>query len=201
MKAGRSVQPRRDQREPAAAGRARPVPPVADHRAAARRRDHARPARHRRGGAATTVGYGGGVEAGRRIVAPEQRRRRRPSSIDVAPRAFVRDRPPQPVRQEPIGEPVLQRQPPLAASSYDADLEYRAARHVPRAASVQHRRRCVPQRHARAAAPFELQLRAAQLQRRLARRLPRAVSVTGSYQMQRTTVFDEQLTTRIRTCR
>ena len=38
-----------DQREPAAADRARPVPPRAHHRAAARRRDHARSAGDRRG--------------------------------------------------------------------------------------------------------------------------------------------------------
>ena len=111
IKARRSVQPRRDQREPAAADRARPVPARAHHRAAPRRRD-------------------------RRAIcsSPSRKRRRRPSATAAVSRAagswsrraeggvasravrlraarVLRHRPAQRVRQEPIAEPVLERWP------------------------------------------------------------------------------------------
>ena len=109
VKRGRSVQPERDQRQPAAADRARPVPPRAHHRAAPRRRDDARSAGDDRGSAGRRrSGYGGGVEG-------EAARRRQPVGGRRGQRAVrgraagvLRGRPPQRVRQEPLVELLFQ---------------------------------------------------------------------------------------------
>ena len=95
---------------------------------------------------ATTVGYGGGFEAveaiGTNAAGFAQ------TEIDFAPRAFVEISAPEPVRQEPVGEFLRQRQPvPQRRGRIVAGRRRRRlrlhrvprARHLPRAARVRAR--------------------------------------------------------------
>ena len=104
VKRGRSVQPQRHQRQPAAADRARPVPARAHHRAAARRRDDARSAGDDRGRA----GHDGGLRRRRRRAGCASSAavggRRRQRTVRGRAARVLPDRPPERVRQEPIGE-------------------------------------------------------------------------------------------------
>ncbi len=63
----------------------------------------------------TTIGYGGGLEGGSRL----RPRRGRPGgrAVRVRPARLLRDRPPQPVGQEPVGQPVHACQPSARATS------------------------------------------------------------------------------------
>ena len=112
----------------------------------------------------TTVGYGGGFEVGPEIqetdgVADE--------ATGVRAAGVLRDHAPQSVRQEPLGEPVHAHQSPVAERLHRRWIHrVPRARHVPRAARLQHRGGRVSHRRGRAAAPLELQLRTARVQRR-----------------------------------
>ena len=151
----RSVQSGRDQREPAAADRARPVPARAHHRAAPRRRDDPRPAGHGRGGAADHHRLRRRLR-GRSPHRRSHRRRCRHRTVRLRAAGVLRGRPPQCLRQEPVAELLLEPGLPLR-TKLDPD-RVPADRDLPRTAGVRHRSRRVRERDGRTAAPIELQL-------------------------------------------
>ncbi len=171
----RSVQSGRDQREPAAADRARPVPARAHHRAAPRRRDDPRPAGHGRGGAADHHRLRRRIR-GRSPHRRSDRRRRRHRAVRLRAAGLLRGRPPQRLRQEPVPELLLEPGLPLRAK-LDPD-RVPADRDLPRTAGVRHRRRRLRQRDGRTAAPSELQLFPARRQRRPGAQNSRASSAS-----------------------
>ena len=92
--------------------------------------------------ATTTIDYGGGVEVGR-IAGGRGRRQRRDEQLDIGAARLLRDQPPQPVGQEPIGHAVRPRHAAAARPTIRHDPEptrrlrlQRLSRpvHVPRAA-------------------------------------------------------------------
>ena len=88
----------------------------------------------------TTIGYGGGVEGGLRVVqSAENAVGDRPLRGRAA--RVLRDRPPQPVRQEPLGElfTSVALHPPQADDAGAHGIP--PGRDVPRAAHVRHDRR------------------------------------------------------------
>ena len=139
----------------------------------------------------TTIGYGGGFEVGR-VDRRTRRRRRRHRAVRLRAARLLRGRPPQRVRQEPIAELLLERRLPLRAK-HAIPIEYRVIGtfREPRVfdtaadafvnATVEQQRR----------SSFNFSRRSVSAD--LARKITRAVSVTGSYQIQRTRVFDEKL--------
>ena len=158
----------RDQREPAAADGARPVPARADHAscATATRRRAICSSRSKKA-PATTVGYGGGVEGRLRVVGDRpsgvrrrdsSRSRRARSSRSAAAICSARtDRSTSSRACQPA---------PAARRRRPAITEYRVVGTFREPRAVRHRRRCVRERDVRAADAIELQLRAAQRQRR-----------------------------------
>jgi outer membrane protein insertion porin family len=139
----------------------------------------------------TTVGYGGGVEIGQVVVA-EQEGTVAANQLDVAPRAFF-----QIGRRNVFGKNRSLSFFSSAAfhsqDSSETNLEYTAI------ATYREPRIFDTAADAFVNATFEQQRRSSfsfsrrSLSADLARKLSRTVSITGSYQIQRTSVFDEQL--------
>jgi outer membrane protein assembly complex protein YaeT len=138
----------------------------------------------------TTVGYGGGVEIGQ-VVTAEQAGAEATNSLDVAPRAFF-----QIGRRNVFGKNrSLNFFSSVAFHSQEssANLEYTAI------ATYREPRIFDTTADAFVNATFEQQRRSSfNFSRRgvsadIARKLSRTVSITGSYQIQRTSVFDEKL--------
>ena len=151
---------------------------------------------------ATTIGYGGGFEVRLRVV-------RSADNADVVDREagvraarVVRDRPAQPVRQEPLGEPVHEPQPspqgfaglagqPSCRGGGFGFAEYRVI------GTFREPRLLNTAADAFVTATLEQQIRSSfNFARRgvnaeVARRVTPKISVSGSYQLQRTQVFDE----------
>ena len=142
----------------------------------------------------TTVGYGGGVEAGELLLTDEETKSRLAASRVRAARV-LRNRPAQSVRQEPIGQFVHARQPRQSCRMQTTSKgfgEYRVIGTYREPKVFGSRRGRLSHRDARAADSIELQFRrGAPSAPSSARRLSRAVSVSGSYQIQRTELFDE----------
>ena len=192
---GRPAGSGRRHREPAPAGRARLFRRTRITELAHGDETPARPARHGRGSAGpTTVGYGGGLEVGPAIRQTDGGGGSRAARVRAA--RVLRDRPPQSVRQEPIGQPVHAHQSPVAERLHRRWLHrVPRARHVPRAARLRHRGRRVPapawssSRTARAStsrgAAFSAEMVAA------ASRAPSASA--AAIRSQRTELFDEQI--------
>jgi outer membrane protein insertion porin family len=139
---------------------------------------------------ATTVGYGGGVEIGQ-LVTAEQEGTVAANRIDVAPRAFF-----QIGRRNVFGKnrslnffssAAFHSQESSTNLEYTAIATYREPRIFNTAAD------------AFVNATFEQQRRSSfsfsrrSLSADIARKLSRTVSMSGSYQIQRTSVFDERL--------
>ncbi|MCK7518658.1 MAG: hypothetical protein MZV64_13525 [Ignavibacteriales bacterium] len=60
---------------------------------------------------ATTLGYGGGVEF------------QEVENVEVAPARVLRNRPPEPLGQEPVDQPVQPRQPPAPHRTREVDAD------------------------------------------------------------------------------
>jgi hypothetical protein len=173
------AQPRRSpvvrghHREPAARERPRPVPPRAHHRDRPRRRVAPRPARHRRRSPGDDHRLRRRCRSRAAAAAHDYGRRPGRAHRD-RPTRVLRDRAAQPVRRQPLGEPVHAREPPAAerprtharrpAASRRLQRVPRA-RHLPAAASHrEHRLR--GELRARAGGAHQLRLQPARRARR-----------------------------------
>jgi len=138
----------------------------------------------------TTVGYGGGVEAGQ-IVTAEEEGNLAGNHLDIAPRAFF-----QIGRRNVFGKNrslnffssvAFHSQQSAANLEYTAIATYREPRIFNTAADAFVNATVEQQRRS----SFNFSRRS--LSADIARKLTRTVSVSGSYQIQRTSVFDEKL--------
>ncbi|MGH9140577.1 MAG: POTRA domain-containing protein, partial [Vicinamibacterales bacterium] len=138
----------------------------------------------------TTIGYGGGVEVGQ-VVTAEQEGTVAGSGLDIAPRAFF-----QIGRRNVFGKNrsvnffssvAFHSQESSANLEYTAIATYREPRIFDTAADAFVNLTFEQQRRS----SFNFARRS--LSADIARKLTRTVSISGSYQIQRTTVFDQKL--------